>query len=643
MSGRRGGNRIRGPQSALTDFLAANNISAQQIRDDYQRRRAQVEQDAENENQNAADRSGQNEDDEEIDEEEQAAVEEMIARSRRRRKAVQEEAISKIKSKKDKYRKDKAKAGNSNDESELSDLDNDLAAEFGGYKKAVKLPGQLANCELCDKRFTVTPYSKTGPDGGLLCTPCGKELGKEAEKAKKEQKRKAGPVGRKRRKIESNRLDGNITLGAKTLQQLCVEQASKYADDVDDLGDMPERQMKRLSEIFTKKRVMRPKTFALFLRPENEQITVHDCAYLDHEDFVRMFATSPKLQKLVLDNACQFKNQTMEYMIEKNSNIRWLHLYAANLINNETWEKYFNERGSILECLQLSDLDAFFQDSHVQLLASKCPNLARLKLKRCRSLTTNCLESISQLKGLKHLSLQFSTGVSTPNEALSQLIISLGPQLRTLSLQDFLDADDAVLETLATHSGNIEKLRISTNDTITDAAWARFFSDWNNPPLRFIDVSRTRDVDNNNPDGPLDVPIGLGEQGFTAMMKHSGSKLQYLHITSCRHIPYGTLISIFDGKNQYPELLEVDMSFVSNVDTLVLAGLFKSAPKLRKVVAFGCFGIEDVVVPQNVVVIGVPRAQDAIEKFGVAGLDVEGALGALLAKATAAMDVDVAA
>jgi DNA repair protein RAD7 len=202
---------------------------------------------------------------------------------------VQQEAISKIKTKKgkgtvkdDKQKKDKGKkktVADSDDESEISEVDSNVSAEFIGYKKAVKLPGQRENCELCEKLFTVTPYSKSGPDGGLLCTPCGKELSKEAEKAKKEQKKKtAGPTGRKRRKIESDRLDGKIALGAKTLQQLCLEKASSYAEDVDDLGDLPDRQMKRLSEIFTKKRVMKSKTLPLFLQPETEQMTVHDCA-----------------------------------------------------------------------------------------------------------------------------------------------------------------------------------------------------------------------------------------------------------------------------------------------------------------------------------------------------------------------------
>jgi DNA repair protein RAD7 len=278
-------------QSALTDFLAANNISAQQIRDDYQRRRVQAEADAEGED--GTNGAGEN-DEEELNEEEQAAAKAAIARSNKRRKEVQDEAISKLKSKrkgeekdkkkgkgKDKKKKKKKKKNqDSDDESELSDIDSEASAEFGGYKKSIKLPGQLENCEVCSKRFTVTPYSKTGPDGGLLCTPCGKELGKEADKAKKEQqkKKKAGPTGRKRRKLESDRLDGKISLGAKTLAQLCLEKASNHAEDVDDLGDMPQRQMERLSEIFTKKRVMKSTTLPLFLQPDTEEMVVYDCA-----------------------------------------------------------------------------------------------------------------------------------------------------------------------------------------------------------------------------------------------------------------------------------------------------------------------------------------------------------------------------
>ena len=89
------------------------------------------------------------------------------------------------------------------------------------YTKKKPLPGQLENCELCEKRFTVTAYSKTGPEGGLLCAQCSKE--QEAQK-KKDQKPKNQVVGRdKRRQVQSSLLDGIVQNGAKTLQELCIK------------------------------------------------------------------------------------------------------------------------------------------------------------------------------------------------------------------------------------------------------------------------------------------------------------------------------------------------------------------------------------------------------------------------------------
>jgi DNA repair protein RAD7 len=97
--------------------------------------------------------------------------------------------------------------------------DDDLAWDM--YRKKAPLPGQLENCEICEKRFTVTAYSKTGPDGGLLCTKCSKE--QEAQK-KKDEKQNKQPVSRgRRRQTQSNLLDGLVENGATPLLELCIK------------------------------------------------------------------------------------------------------------------------------------------------------------------------------------------------------------------------------------------------------------------------------------------------------------------------------------------------------------------------------------------------------------------------------------
>lgn len=131
---------------------------------------------------------------------------------KRRRKQQEEAALAKIKESKSFKRQKK------NHEGEPEGDDEDLAWDM--YTKKAPLPGQLENCEICEKRFTVTPYSKTGPEGGLLCAKCSKE--QEAQKKKEEKPKKQPGVREKRRQTQSNLLDGILDDGAKPLLDLCI-------------------------------------------------------------------------------------------------------------------------------------------------------------------------------------------------------------------------------------------------------------------------------------------------------------------------------------------------------------------------------------------------------------------------------------
>ena len=129
-----------------------------------------------------------------------------------KRKRQEEKALSKSKQAKE-YKRQKKREGSE------SDGENDAAWDM--YTKKKPLPGQLENCELCDKRFTVTAYSKTGPAGGLLCTKCSKV---QEDQRKKDQKQKSQAVSReKRRYVQSSLLDGIVQIGSRTLLDLCLK------------------------------------------------------------------------------------------------------------------------------------------------------------------------------------------------------------------------------------------------------------------------------------------------------------------------------------------------------------------------------------------------------------------------------------
>ena len=321
----------------------------------------------------------------------------------------------------------------------------------------------------------------------------------------------------------------------------------------------------------------------------------------------------PRVRNLNIRSAGQFKDEVLDYIMERKCSLERLQLEAANLITNEKWVEFFEHCGERLESLMLTWLDYSMDDNAFTALTQHCPNLRRLKLKKCFRLGDSALDAIGELQGLEHLSLRFPTPTSSAE--LAKLISSVGPGLRTLSLENFVDADDDVLAAIHSSCTQLAKLRFTENDTCTDAGYTSLFNEWSNPPLAFIDLSKTRSIDYSEPDGPAQT-IGLASNGFKTLMEHSGSRVERLDINSCRHIAYDTFSRVFDGKQQYPLLKDINISFLTTIDTTIVAGMFKSCPQLIKVTAFGCFNVTDVAVPKGVALIGVPNAQSSIVQEG---------------------------
>jgi DNA repair protein RAD7 len=322
----------------------------------------------------------------------------------------------------------------------------------------------------------------------------------------------------------------------------------------------------------------------------------------------------PKLKHLNLRNAGQIKDEVIDFVLERDVPLQSLCLEASNLVSDDRWRKWFAKSGHRMEAVKLAWLDSSLDDETVDCLVTGCPNLERLKLKKCFRIGDESLHSLGRLQHLQHLSLRFINPTSA--SALNSLISRVGRGLRTLSLERFENADDSTLGAIHETCTKLSKLRFTENDYCTDAAFAALFTDWPNPPLKFIDLSSTRDVDHTKPDGPED-PVGLASSGFAALMRHSGSRLEVLDISSCRHIKKETFAEVFDGAKQYPFLRDVNLSFLTMIDTPVMAGLFKSCPAMKKLAVFGCFCLTDLLVPAGVALIGLPNPLEEIVQEGI--------------------------
>jgi DNA repair protein RAD7 len=309
----------------------------------------------------------------------------------------------------------------------------------------------------------------------------------------------------------------------------------------------------------------------------------------------------PLLEKINLRCAGQMKDQTFEYMMDRDLPIKYLQLDASNLISDSCWRQYFQSRGSRLECIKLSNLDSSMDDESVRKMASYCTNLRFLKLEECWNLADDSLLAIATFPRLEHLSLEFLKETTATN--IIRMVQRLGSNLRTLSLRGFKNADDQVLETIHQCCRKLSKLRFANNAICTDQGFKQLFRNWDNPPLTFVDLSGTRDVDNRNPDGPQNA-IGLASEGFKALMEHSGAKIEKVDISSCRHISRDAFSAVFDGTRKFPSLRELDISFHTVVDGCLLGRIFQCCPALTKVIAFACFSVRDVQVPASIALIG---------------------------------------
>ncbi|KAK9848532.1 hypothetical protein MYU51_016557 [Penicillium brevicompactum] len=585
-------------RSALTDFLASNNISAQQIQDDYLNRQAEAGRQAAEEAQRESAEPSAEQSASHGSPSEPNSPEDLIKKRKR------QQAIARIKNSKE-FAKRKARLSGDYD----SDYDDDFLANEIHEERQRPQPGQLANCEICEKRFTVTPYCKSGPDGGLLCPDCSKKH-KAEEKKLPAKKRATGNI--RRRQNQANLLDGLTPHGTQSLLETCIKKVADYIHDVEDFGDLPPSVLLRLGQILSRRRAVTPKTLDLFLRPQYKSIDLFDCAKLDTKDYHKILASMPNLTRVNLRFTTPLKDEILHYMMDRDMQIQDLHLDGSNLVTDACWRQLFMKLGTRLQSLKLWNLNSAFDDETAQVMCNHCPNLQRLKLKFLHRTGNGTLEAISTLKALEHLSLHFLKETEIDEKHLLTIITNAGPRLKTLSLEEFENADDSLLQLIHEKCHSLKKLRLSKNCTVTDKGLAALFADWPNKALTFVDMNSLRDVDMTNPNGPVE-PVGLASAGFIALMEHSGAKIEHLNIASCRHIPYQAFEQVFAEGKVYPELKYLDISFSPAVDDYLTMCIFRCCPALQRLIVFACFKIRDIHIPRGLAVIGTVGATVKID------------------------------
>jgi DNA repair protein RAD7 len=593
--------------------LASNNISANQIRQEHEERlRAAREAAAQNGESNASNGNtpaAPVDEDAEMPSDSFADGDIAIPTARRRAARKSESTEQELKHKKNQANIDKIKASKKRKTGKKADSDSDFLDEL--LARSAPLPGQMENCEICDKRFTVTPYSRAGPNGGLVCNPCGKELDKENPLAKKKGRKPTGGASGKRRNIQSKILDGTYRIGAPSMMTMCVKVLVKNIELADDLGDIPPSAIDKIARNLSKNRMVDSRTLDLFLQPSAHDVYVYDGAKLSSHDIIRIFQRVPHLKNLKIRNAIQFKDEVMVYLLSRDIELESLYLSGANLLSTKMWNRFIVEKGAVLKSLRVYFTDRHFDDTTLALLGTHCPQLKRLKMRHVQAVTGAGVKEIANVKSLEHLGIQITHNRALPDvhpDVFVHVLDAIGAGLKTFSLTMVPTADNSVLSAIHHNCRALQKLRITDSEVMTDDGFVRLFSNWENPPLRFLDLSKCRHVDSTrpreNPDG-----VGLGSMGFRSLMRHSGQKLVHLNVHACRHITKQAFEEVFSVDQMYPELTSVEVSFCEEVDDFVVGSIFRSCPAVHTVNVFGCMKVRDARVPRGKILVGVPNAQ----------------------------------
>ncbi|EPQ63948.1 BgtA-21116 [Blumeria graminis f. sp. tritici] len=594
-SNRRNNRQIRGPHSALTDFLASHNISANQIKEDAIARKAAILAAQQIENENGASSSSQLPS--------EAPLNKGSGKVHgKKRKLELEKAISSAKA--SQLLKRSRTLGMDKDSTECNDQNEEYVSE-----DKLATVGKITNCEICEKRFTITVHNlvdNTSNDKSLLCPTCIKNSEHADTAMEKRNKQRAGAT---RRKNASNILDG-IYPGAKNLATLCVETLANNVHEAESFGNLPLELVKKLGAILSKRRLITSPILDLFLEQKHDSLTITDGAKLCSEDYIRIFQLVPSIKHLKLRNAIHFKNVVIDHLLGTTVNLESLDIHGANLIDDERWERFLTEKSAQLRNLKVHFTDNHFGDSVIDLLPKCCPQLERLKVSHNSKVSNEGLVNIGLLENLQYLSIELYRPVGTKSltsTPLIKLLNSIGSKLRTFSLETVPQVDNRLLQAIHENCRHLTKLRITGSQSFTDSGFASLFTNWSNAPLNFLDFSECRHVDAVEPSRNTDK-IGLCSSGFQAIMSHSGSKLKHLDISSCRHISLDTFEEIFATDKVYPALEHFDVSFCQAVNDYVVGCIFRSCPSLKVLTVFGCFGVRSIKIPKGKILTGTPNA-----------------------------------
>ncbi|CUM49118.1 uncharacterized protein AC631_01203 [Debaryomyces fabryi] len=514
---------VRGPNSALTEFLRVEGIT-----DAFRRR--QERDDSASREQSPTDRNDTEESEiplpssrldihenivnEEEDEEERA----IRQAARRKRKAANRRLGGGFPSESD-----------SDDDDDKDYSDDDVRGN--GFKKF----GEEDNCVDCGKIFNMTVYSRYDrARKGYLCEACNENL-KQREKIARRNQLNA----RKKRKKVAQALLDKSSVQMPTLQDICIKKITQNIDDVDALGDIGQTNMNKISMILSKNRSLNNSTMTLFLHAGLKELEFWDCSNVDSDSLNKIASYCPNLESLTLFMCGHFHNDNLKYFDSNLPHLADLSLNGPFLISDAMWQEYFENGGSRLSKFEIRNTHRFGNDSLISLLENCGSKLTKLKLSRLDGLDSAPVYDLiphylltSTLTSLE-ISYPYKEELITDDLLINILSIT-GESLTSLNVDGCSNLTDRFLsEGVVRFCPNLTHLSLKLLDQLTDEGFAAAF----------------RDYSKVNSGGLINVQLtkctGLGNNAIHSLLNYSAQTLVELSLNSIYNVDKDFLFQIF--------------------------------------------------------------------------------------------------
>ncbi|KAK6334089.1 hypothetical protein TWF696_002591 [Orbilia brochopaga] len=463
------------------------------------------------------------------------------------------------------------------------DVSDDDDNDFGPTTAAVPLPGQIAFCTECNCRFTVTPYTKTGPNGeGMLCHPCGKASAPVEAAARKRKQ-----AARTTKKSNARALLDGERGGIKSLQELCIQLVAKHIDDVEALGNIGSYNMDKICQIISKNRSLTDHTMKLFLENGDTTLSLYDCYKIQPANFRLIAACVPTLRRLHLKYCGQMNDECLDYYGTQLKNLEVLELYGAFNVTEDCYVRFFKTIGRQLKEFGVSDTSRF-RLAALNALVDNCPDLEVLRLRTLTHLDDQCIRLLTGLPNLTVLEIS-EPSMELTDKPIIDVLNTCGSGLKELNLNGCSKLTDYTLEAIHNCCGKLETLSISHLEMVTNEGLSRLFIGWDiNYGLRDLNIERCQNLESS---------------GFIRIIDHSGNTLERLSVNSCKEL--GRDDWYFFCYFKFKALEEIDLSMIRTVTDDVIEQLLAISPHLKVIKAWGCHKLtESVKLREDLHLIG---------------------------------------